>query len=172
MLPYTILFVQDVNPEETFRCTLGPDPSLRIKLIRLPRTTTTVGSAFAAQTTSASYKHRLTVQNTHTFPVRDLILRDSVPLPSVENTANSQIKVVLKEPAGLSEAAAGVLVDVKNAKAGSNSAKVRWEKIMGDKEGKFEWVLNVDAGEEIKVESEYEVRAPSDFNWTLQESLF
>jgi len=171
--PVSRTYISDVNPEETFRCTLGPDPSLRIKLIRLPRTVTTVGSAFAAQTTSASYKHRLTVQNTHTFPVKDLILRDSVPLPPAEGSTNSQIKIVLKGPVGLSEAAAGVLVDVKNAQAGSNSsAKVRWEKYTGDKEGKFEWVLNVDAGEDIKVETEYEVRAPSDFNWTLQESIF
>ncbi|KLO17389.1 hypothetical protein SCHPADRAFT_994383 [Schizopora paradoxa] len=171
--PVSKTSISDVNPEETFRCTLGPDPSLRIKLIRLPRTLTTVGSAFAAQTTSASYKFRLLIQNTHTFPVRDIILRDSIPLPSAENTSNSQIKVVLKEPVGLSEATPGTLVDVKKADAGSgSSAKVRWENLTGDKEGKFEWVLNIGAGEEVKVESEYEVRAPSDFKWTLQESLF
>ena len=105
--------------------------------------------------------------------MRDIILRDSIPLPAAENATNSQIKVVLKEPASLSETTPGTLAEVKKAEAGSNSsAKVRWENFTGDKEGRFEWVMNVGAGEEVKVESEYEVRAPSDFKWTLQQSTF
>ena len=167
-----------------FKCTLGPDPSLRVILTKVPRTTSTTGSAFAAQTTCATYRQRIKVQNTHTFPIKDLLLRDAVPLPFAENQQqqpgvaaanqnNSNIKVVLKEPAGLSEARAGEAIEVKKktgTKLGANSsAKVRWEGRTGDKDGKYQWVLCLGAGEEVEVESEYEVRAPSDFSWVLQE---
>ncbi|KAI5122272.1 hypothetical protein M0805_002353 [Coniferiporia weirii] len=175
--PVSKTSIRDVNPEEIFKCTLGPDPSLRIKYTRLPRSVTTSGSAFAAQTTSTTYKIITSVINTHSFPVHGLIVRDAAPIPpgSEEQNLNPHttvpgIKVLLKQPKDLGEAAPDTLVEVASS-GPSSSVKVRWMKD-GNNEGKYEWLVDVGAGEEVKLEAEYEVRAPSDYHWYLREDLF
>ncbi|KAH8118034.1 hypothetical protein DFH11DRAFT_1571997 [Phellopilus nigrolimitatus] len=172
--PVSKTSILDINPEEVLKCTLGPDPSLRIKCTRLPRTIAKSGSAFAAQTTSATYKLCATVQNTHSFPVRGLVVRDAAPVPSEAEQQNAPgIKVLIKKPTNLGEAAPNALVDVPRANSNtSSSVKVRWAQGGGDKNGKYEWLVDVGAGEEVKLEAEYEVRAPSDFVWHLREEFY
>lgn len=171
-----------MNPDEKFKCTFGPDPSLRIKCTRIPRTVSSAGSQFAAQSTTATYKLLTSIFNTHSFAIRGLVVRDAVPVPAAdqgtEQTAvDSGIKVVLKRPQGLSDAAVGELLEVKDKSAAIfpsavSSVKVRWARENGNKDGKYEWVVDIGAGEEVKLEAEYDVRAPSDFKWTLREEYY
>ena len=166
---------QDVNPDEKFRCTLGADPALRITYVRKPRSFVTTTTAFSAQTTCATYHVTTILQNTHSFAVRDVILRDVVPLPPDIHGVNmgnllQSIRVVLKEPKGLSEAKPETIIVAENKSTRNNVASgvnVRWEGANGDKTGKYEWVASVGAGEEVRVEAVIEIHAPSHFNWQL-----
>ena len=125
-------------------------------------------------TTCSTYHVTTALQNTHSFAVKDVILRDVVPLPPdvqgvAMGTLLQSIRVVLKEPKGLSDAKPKTLINAENksTKGRSSNVKVRWEGTNGDKTGKYEWVVSVGAGEEIKVEAVIEVHSPSHFSWQL-----
>lgn len=136
---------------------------------------TSSGSAFAAQTTVTTYKICTHVHNTHSFAIKTLLVRDAAPvrLQLNENGSVPGINVVLKRPVGLGEAAtAGTLVNVSTSMSGKSMVKVRWAHEGHDKDGKYVWVVDVGAGEEVKLEAEYEVRAPSDYKWMLRETPF
>ncbi|TDL25848.1 hypothetical protein BD410DRAFT_896044 [Rickenella mellea] len=151
-------------PEETFHCTLGPDPSLRISYTRYPRTDETSKLAFAAHTTTSTFKTTAIIQNKHTFPIKNFILREVIPLSDQDN-----IQVVLKLPTGLAEAKEKDIVDQKSEKG---NLRARWTRTIGgksgDKEGKYEWLADIGAGDEVKMEVEWEVRAPADFIWGFE----
>lgn len=133
--------------------------------------------AFSAQTTCSTYHVTTSLQNTHSFAVKDVVLRDVIPLPpdvqGIPNTLLQSIRVILKEPKGLTDAKPGELVDAENKslKGKSSSVKVRWIGANGDKSGKYEWVASVGAGDEVQVDAVIEVHSPSHYNWQLvQES--
>ncbi|EJD06530.1 uncharacterized protein FOMMEDRAFT_117379 [Fomitiporia mediterranea MF3/22] len=162
----------DINPEEVFKCTLGPDPALRIKCTRMPPVVTTSGSMYVAQTKITTYKICTTVQNGHSFPVKGLQVRDTAPNTG-EAAENKEIKVVIKLPEGLAEAAPNAIVDVPKASVpGKSSVKVRWEPTGGAKEGMYVWLVDLGPGEEVKLEAEYEVRAPENYVWHMREEHF
>ena len=109
--------------------------------------------------------------------MKDVVLRDVIPLPpdvqGIPNTLLQSIRVILKEPKGLTDAKPGELVDAENKslKGKSSSVKVRWIGANGDKSGKYEWVASVGAGDEVQVDAVIEVHSPSHYNWQLvQES--
>jgi len=81
---------------------------------------------------------------------------------------DKRIKVILRKPVGLADAKDGQVVDMQNG------LKVSWEKVVdgkgGEKEGRFEWLWKVDAGSQVKMEAEWEVKAPADVKWA--ESVF
>ncbi|TDL25849.1 hypothetical protein BD410DRAFT_784883 [Rickenella mellea] len=162
--PVSKTSIVDVNPEETFHCTLGPDPSLRISYTRYPRTNETSKLAFAAHTTTSTFKATAIIQNKHTFPIKNFILREVIPLSDQDN-----IQVVLKLPKGLAEAKEKEIVDQKSSKG---NLRARWTRTIGgksgDKEGKYEWLADIGAGDEVKMEVEWEVRAPADFIWGFE----
>lgn len=108
----------------------------------------------------------------------NVIVRDSLPIaPSegYEATHDGSIQVVLKRPEALQNAtdgsSTGGIVKGKS-KSSETQISVRWSEDNGDKEGRFEWVADIGAGDEVKLESEYEVRAPSNFQWHLREDYF
>lgn len=162
-----------MSPEEVFKCTLGPDPSLRIKCTRLPRTVTSTGSAYAAQTTVTTYKINTTIYNGHGFPVKGLQVRDAAPDPTQAPSGGSSsgIKVVIKQPKGLGEAEPDKVIPVACLSKNS-SVKVQWGREDSHKEGKYVWVVDIGPGEEVKLEAEYEIRAPADYVWHLKEEFF
>lgn len=121
-----------------------------------------------------TYKISTHVHNTHSFAINNLLVRDAAPIKiqSSENRSVPGINVVLKRPEGLGEAAVDTLVNVSTSKSGKSVVKVRWAHGAHDKDGKYVWVVDVGAGEEVKLEAEYEVRAPSDYKWMLRETPF
>lgn len=177
--------MQDVNREESFQCTFGRDPLIRIKCTRLPRTLSTSSSQYAAQVAVATYELHTEIQNTHTFPISGLVVRDAAPtLVTVPQAAASSatapspsgIKVILKRPEGLGEAEPGEVVPVdvsgKGKGKGTASAKVRWPSDAARKVGKYEWMVDLDAGEKVKLEAVYDVRAPPDVKWVLSDDFY
>ncbi|KAL5486028.1 hypothetical protein ACEPAI_7072 [Sanghuangporus weigelae] len=172
--PVSRTTINDVSREEVFKCTLGPDPSLRVKCTRLPPVVSSSGSAYAAQTTVTTYKIATTVTNGHGFAVKGVQVRDCAPNvgQTSQNASGPGIKVVIKRPEGLGEASPEALVDIPKVSSSSTcSVKVRWKGDGGEKEGKYVWLVDLGAGEEVKLEAEYEVRAPADFTWQLLEDF-
>jgi uncharacterized protein (TIGR02231 family) len=166
--------VGDVAPGDVFSCTLGADPATRIRYARTAKRADDAGaagerSAFSEQWAATMYRSRTTVTNRHPFALRELVVRDGVPVSEDEK----RVSVVLRHPAGLAELEQGEELQV-GAKDGGREEKckkqrVRWSKVVdgkgGRKEGLFEWVVEVGAGEELTIETEWDVKAPVSLKW-------
>jgi hypothetical protein len=114
--------------------------------------------AFWERHNSTVYTTRIAVMNKHKFAVKDVVVRDAIPLAADE--FKGRARVLLMKPAELAEAGAGQDVNVVHG-------KVRWAEDEGEKEGRYEWLCDVDAGQEVKLETGFEVRAPADMQWDL-----
>ncbi|THH11349.1 hypothetical protein EW146_g8074 [Bondarzewia mesenterica] len=151
--------IHDIAPGDTFDCTLGPDSSTRITYTRQSKLTTAQASAFTEQFNTTTYTSRVTVHNQHNFALGTFIIRDALPVSDDEK----RVKVILRRPSVLAEAKEGEKCDVKDG------LKVRWMKAKdgkgGRKEGMFEWIWNVDAGKEVTIETEWDVKASADVRW-------
>ena len=175
--------VGDVAPSDEFSCTLGEDPGARIRYARTwKRADDGAGagggaarerSAFAEQWAATTYRSRTTVMNRHPFALRELVVRDGVPV----SEDDKRVSVVLRRPAGLAELKQGEELQVGAAdddredkdKDRDNTQTVRWGKVVdgkgGKKEGMLEWVVEVEAGEELTIETEWDVKAPVSLWW-------
>jgi uncharacterized protein (TIGR02231 family) len=173
--------VGDVAPGDEFSCTLGTDPGTRIYY---ECTTKSADDADATRERSASsekwaattYRTCTTVTNRHPFALRELVVRDSVPVSEDEK----RTCVVLRYPAGLAELdqKGELRVSVEDSEQEDKGEKqntqtrtrtVRWCKVVdgkgGKKEGLFEWVVEVEAGEELTIETEWDVKTPVSLGW-------
>ncbi|KAJ8519108.1 hypothetical protein ONZ45_g3933 [Pleurotus djamor] len=79
------------NPQESFDCPLGPDPSIRVTYHPLSKKLTEGG--FYSKHFSRVFTQQITVQNTKAIPVNDLTIVDHIPI-----SEDSQITVKLIEP--------------------------------------------------------------------------
>jgi hypothetical protein len=145
-----------VNINDTFECTLGADPSIRLTFTRTAKPAKVEGGAFAEPTRTVGYVVTTTIKNTHRFDLPRVLVRDSVPVAGDDK----RIRVVLQKPANLAEAKEG-------EKISASGAKVMWGK-NGVKEGKIEWIAEVKSGAEVKLETEFDVRSPADSKWQLK----
>ncbi|KAH9059613.1 hypothetical protein EDB87DRAFT_1684675 [Lactarius vividus] len=167
----------DVALGDTFHCTLGADPATRIRYARTSRRADkpldAAARAFSEQWASTAFASRTTITNSHPFALRELVLRDAVPV----SEDGERVNVVLRRPAALADLEQGEELEVsaevgEEAKEGevqperraAPRRKVRWCKLVdgkgGRKEGLFEWVVDVGAGEEVTIETEWDVKAP------------
>jgi hypothetical protein len=151
---------QNVDAGDTFHCTFGPDPAVRITYDRKSTTTEGAGGAFMERHNSSVYTTRIAVANKHKFAVEGVVVRDSIP--TVSDVAEGRAKVLLVKPDGLAEAGAGAGAEVR-----VQHGRARWCEGGGDEEGKYEWLCDIEAGKEVSFESQFEVRAPADIRWKL-----
>jgi hypothetical protein len=152
---------QDINPSDTFDCTLGADPATRLCYSRSFKTVRNNGGTFAEVSNTTIYTNTTTIHNKHRFPLSEIIIRDVIPI-----SQDKRVKVHLRKPDGLVNAKDGQVVDLNKLKDGLN---VRWSSLVdgkgGEKEGRFEFMWKVDAGASVTVQSEWEVKAPADIDW-------
>jgi len=160
--------VGDVAPGDVFSYTLGADPATRIRHTRTSKRADdgSAGlerSAFSEQWAATTYRSCMTITNRHPFALLALVLRDGAPVSEDKKRVN----VVLRRPEGLAE-----LEQRAELKVGEGSGEkrtVRWSKVAdgkgGKKEGLFEWVAEVGAGEEVTIETEWDVKAPVSLSW-------
>lgn len=91
----------------------------------------------------------------------EITIRDIIPLSD-----DKRIKVLLRKPDGLSTAKDRHVVDLKEVRDG---LKVRWSSLVdtkgGEKEGRFEFLTKVEAGEKVEVKSSWEITSPADLTW-------
>lgn len=151
-----------MNAGDTFQCTLGADPSIRLTFARTSSTGAIEGGAFAEQSKTTTYKAVTTVRNKHRFALEHLLVRDSIPLVPPED---KRTRVMLRNPIGLADAEASAEVEVEDA-------IVRWfkddEGKTHEKEGKIEWEAKVESGGEVTLKLEYDIRGPAESKWTLR----
>ncbi|KAH9038572.1 hypothetical protein EDB85DRAFT_2141799 [Lactarius pseudohatsudake] len=176
----------DVALGDTFHCTLGADPATRIRYARTSRRADkpldAAARAFSEQWASTAFTSRTTITNSHPFALRELVLRDAVPV----SEDGEHVNVVLRRPTALADLEQGEELEV-GAEVGEEAKevgdegevrperraaprrKVRWCKLVdgkgGRKEGLFEWVVDVGAGEEVTIETEWDVKAPVSLKW-------
>jgi hypothetical protein len=176
--------VGDVAPGDEFSCTLGTDPATRVyyecttKSADDADANTTHGGSASSEKWSASTTFRscTTVTNRHPFALRELVVRDNVPVSEDEK----RTCVVLRYPAGLAELEQKGELRVgaddseregkdEKQKTQTQTRMVRWGKVVdgkgGKKEGLFEWVVEVEAGEEITIEAEWDIKVPVSLGW-------
>ena len=160
--------VGDVAPGDAFRCTLGVDPATRIRYTRTSKRADDDGtvrerSAFSEQWATTTYRSCTTITNGHSFALRALVLRDGVPVSEDKKRA----RIVLRRPEGLAVLEQGD--ELKVCEGEGQKRTVRWGNVVdgkgGKKEGMFEWVAEVGAGEEITIETEWDVKAPVSLSW-------
>ncbi|KAI0264599.1 hypothetical protein BC834DRAFT_970557 [Gloeopeniophorella convolvens] len=156
---------EDITPGDTFDCTLGADPATRIQYSRTAKRVDPEASAFSKQWATTTYTSSATVTNRHPFTLHALIVRDGIPV----SDDDKRVSVVLRRPVGLAEVKQGEETEVAANDKNDKRCIVRWGKVVdekgGRKEGLYEWVIEVGAGESITVETEWDVKAPSSLNW-------
>ena len=154
--------VGDVAPGDVFSCPLGADPETRIRYACVSRRADNgVVRREVDPCAASTYRGRTTVMNRHPFALRGLVLRDNVPV----SEDGQRACVVLRRPEGLTRLEQGEELKVSGGKNGGKNGTVRWSKVVdgkgGKKEGMFEWVVGVEAGEEVTIETEWDVKTSS-----------
>jgi len=120
---------------------------------------------FSATNDKFIYTTTVSLKNKRATPIKGFLVRDIVPVAD-----NKDIKVVLIKPDGLAEAEEGKDVRVEEKKEGEKGeVKIRWRKSSGDKggmkEGRLEWVVDLEAKEEKALVLQWEVVAPFGMKW-------
>ena len=169
LLPGTVnAIVGDMAPGDVFSCTLGADPAKRIRYTRTSKRADDGGAgcernAFSEQWAATTYRSCTTITNCHPFALRALVLRDGVPV----SEDKKRVCVVQRRPEGLAELEQGE--ELKVGEGSSEKRTVRRSKMVdgkgGRKEGLFEWVVEVGAGEEVTIKTEWGVKAPVSLGW-------
>ena len=107
---------------------------------------------------ATTYHSRMMVTSRHSVTLRGLVLRDNVPVSEDERRAS----IVLRCPVGLTRLEQGEELKVGEGESRSRNRTVQWSKVVGGKGGKkedlFEWVVEVEAGEEVTIETEWDVK--------------
>ncbi|KAG5652604.1 hypothetical protein H0H81_004386 [Sphagnurus paluster] len=151
--------INDVNPGDNFDCTLGTDAATKLTYSRTARLLKKEGGGFSEAHHTFAHRTVITVSNRHTFALPELIVRDAVP-----TCDDNRARVLLRKPVGLADAKGGEEVDL-----GGSSGVVKWGAVVdgkgGEKEGKFEWRVGVQAKDKVVLEAEWEVKAPADTRW-------
>lgn len=115
-------------------------------------------SAFSEQFKTTTLTSTTKISNQHSFPMA-MVSKDTIPL-----CGDNRVKVILRKPQGLADAKEET-VDLSR----EDGMKVRWCTVFGDKggekEGKFEWVGIIKAGQEVTLVAEWEVKCPVDVFW-------
>jgi uncharacterized protein (TIGR02231 family) len=177
--------LKHISPQESFTCSLGIDASLKVKyhpLIRKAKTTTTWTGP---KTETTVFTQRITVKNTRQSKLRQLTIKDQVPISEEET-----IKIVVVEPvelsggqtlAGSTKGTTGLESLFGGSKSSGNASSstsgtvgrvVRWVQKNEDGSGGdagngfVEWVYEgVESGKVIDINLIWELTAPADVKW-------
>ena len=158
--------LQLISVNESFECVLGVDTALRVTYHTNARTVHEPARSFAEPTKTTTSTVVITVANKHTFDVAGLVVRDTIPL----GNEDAKIKVMLRKPDGLALAKVNEEVEVAlESTSEVKEARVRWGKVEdgkgGEKDGMYEWVCAIPAGQKVQLETEWDVKAPGELKW-------
>jgi len=147
--------IPSVSPQESFECPLGVDSSIR--LTYHPRTTKASISGFVSKSQIHAYSQRITVFNTRTQPVENVVILAQVPVSQNAAITVKTTNPALPPPSGTNN------FESRQEKAEvvkvSSAVTAEWEDI---KEGRFKWTVRVAPQEKLTLELEWEVSASAD----------
>ena len=110
---------------------------------------------------------RTTIFNGHTFDVAGVVVRDVLP----QGDAEANIVVTIRKPQGLDFAKEREDVTLQDSVVDGEEAsmKARWTKVEdgkgGKKDGMYEWVCEVQAGQKAELEEEWTVKTLGNLHW-------
>ncbi|KAG9226905.1 hypothetical protein CCMSSC00406_0003422 [Pleurotus cornucopiae] len=169
--------IPDVSPQESFECSLGVDPSIRITYAPLSKKLSSSG--LINKTTITAYSRQATIRNTKSIVIENLKILDRIPI-----SEDSQIVVKLIKPAlslskppqspsenrGMLDKAGGY--QVKTAEPSSTLLKVaenvsaQWEGEDGEegtgRDGRISWLCTVPPQGKVSVNLQWEESTPMD----------
>ena len=173
--------VPEVGTRDTFRCTLGIDTAIKVTHRIVSTTSVSPETQFVERFKTVTYTSTTVIRNRrHDGEAIDVVERTSLPVVRTKHggsvdpeSVEARIKVLLKQPLGLAESETSDPIELDRP----DGFRVQWgtgDGIMGplhgnivDKgEGKFMWVGKVGPGEEVLLESVWDVRAPVDIAWS------
>lgn len=174
----------DVSPQESFACSLGVDPSIRVTYHTQSKVVnTTGGGLISTRTRVTTFRQRITIKNTRAASIARLVIQDRVPV-----SEDSRIKVTVLKPSEKAigsvappTASGGQTVGSITAKSAdqtlvekiSNNVIARWAQKNEESggsggsrgDGAVEWIAT-DLRDTLDLHLEYEVAAPTDVLWT------
>lgn len=166
--------IPNVSPQETFSCSLGVDPSIRITYHPQKKGVSTTGGSVLLRSQKAdvtAYGQRISIENTRPTTISRLIVRDQVPI-----SEDARIKVSLIDP---NEKQIGPMDSSAQSSAGLSNQAVsrgqpavvaRWAQKNEDGtggpkgDGVIEWICT-DVGEQLDINLSYEISAPQNLRW-------
>ena len=175
---------QHVSPQESFTCSLGVDPAVRIVYHpQSKKTKTSGGGVLSSKTTSTTFEQIISIKNTRLTTIHRLVVKEQIPV-----SHDARIKVSLVEPRALATAqktsvsSSGVQVlkgvQVKWVPRGEDtniSAKSIGSLTTSNEEidaesaqGMLEWICEIEPGVGIDLLLGWEVSAPASVGWAKQ----
>ncbi|KIM32688.1 hypothetical protein M408DRAFT_185309 [Serendipita vermifera MAFF 305830] len=180
--------IEHVSPNETFNCSLGVDPQVKVTYHPRTKKSRLQGGLLSTRTTTTASHQKITVKNNRGTAIPRLLVREQVPVSHDE-----RLKVTLIDPASIEfpnrntisagsfkpDKAAGVLKPVRLSKG----VTVRWKVnddedaegeadgtagADGAREGILEWICEIGSGQSTDLNLAWEVTAPSGLNWGPQ----
>ncbi|TDL17687.1 hypothetical protein BD410DRAFT_794164 [Rickenella mellea] len=162
--------IPHVSPQETFSCSLGADPAVRVTYHPQSTKTKTKGNVLSAKLTSTTYEQRISIKNTRLTPIPRLIIKDQVPV-----SRDERVKVSVSEPKDLQTTnKTGVVSPSVRVKHGVTA---QWASRDNDSEsvangggdpnlGLIEWICQIQPNTNLDVNLAWEVTAPKGVKWT------
>ena len=144
---------------------LGVDTALRVAYSTDESTVHEPQRSFAERTKTTTCRAATTIANKHRDAITGLVVRDAVP----RGDEDAGIRVTLRKPAGLAQTKDGEEVAVLQEEGGEHEVKARWATADdgkgGEKNGTFEWVCGIAAGEKVQLEAVWDAKTPEALEW-------
>ncbi|KZS95443.1 hypothetical protein SISNIDRAFT_452048 [Sistotremastrum niveocremeum HHB9708] len=170
-------YIPQVSSQESFSCSLGVDPEVRLTYHPVRKMIRTVGGLLSSKTTTTSFTQNITLKNNRRAALKRLIVKDSVPI-----TSDSRFKVNVLLPKGLEgggpskassiargptqDVSLGTNVSVRWAPTAGNDNGSREDGVADNVEGTIEWTCVVEPGSSQDLQLVWEVVAPAGVKWT------
>ncbi|KAH8115721.1 hypothetical protein DFH11DRAFT_1834901 [Phellopilus nigrolimitatus] len=164
--------ISHVSPQESFSCSLGVDPAVRITYHpQSKKTKTTGGTVLTTKMKTVTFEQAITVKNSRLTRLPRLLIKDHVHV-----SRDAKIKVNVIEPKGLSVGGGrGKAVALQNGvvvrcvqRGGDDIGEARSyeeESSLESAQGLLEWVCDMEPGATVDVSLVWEVSAPAYTEW-------
>lgn len=173
--------IPEVGTGDALRCILGVDTAVKVTHSITSETSKSPEVQFVEGFNTVTYTSKTIIRNRRFdgTPI-DVVERTSLPVvrtrhgcPVDPESAEARIKVLLKQPPGLAESESSDLIELDRP----DGFRVQWGTGDGDmgplegnvvdkEEGKFMWVGKIEPGQEVALESVWDVRAPANISWS------
>ncbi|KAF8648966.1 hypothetical protein AX16_006080 [Volvariella volvacea WC 439] len=153
-----------VSPDESFECSLGLDPSIRVTYHPRIRKATQLG--FYNKSSTQLYTQRLTVFNSKQVPVTNLKLLDHYPVSEHQDI----VVKLISPPLTLPEKQTNGTVQIASPPKIADGVIAQWNGVDEEdvdlanlgKDGMFSWICAIPSQGKVNLLLQWEVRTPAD----------